>query len=357
MTHQKVPLIALSAPLISKTYCNFWRASLSSPSGVCGLPMCPEHCRHDLFLENFQAGPSGEPDLARINVTRPKVPGRDMPPRKQAKEIIINEGATTSKEKATKLPTTGGNGKGKSKAPTVESPEVSSDSKGVYSTHLTTSESEGEQKDSQAGISEPEDDQLLLAWTSDETVVPKPLEQGPSPKSLNRINAEVLMTIIKEKSSGVLISVWRYGTTEAILPSLTTRPSSASSSDPSMTPSSFTIPLPPRSPASIGVSQPPITQAMLLRMGHLAHSLNSEAETDNEQLSVKEDTTYEGLIEFEEAMVHSTIQTFMRDTSMAGPSGASVDVTPGTNTQPQIVIPGTDAQTGGASTMQTSPQA
>uniref|UniRef100_M1D9M5 Putative plant transposon protein domain-containing protein n=1 Tax=Solanum tuberosum TaxID=4113 RepID=M1D9M5_SOLTU len=50
---------------------------------------------------------------------------------------------------------------GKGKAPSLVSPEASSDSDKIYATHLTTSESEGEQQDPRATTSGPEDDELL----------------------------------------------------------------------------------------------------------------------------------------------------------------------------------------------------
>uniref|UniRef100_M1DWV4 Integrase core domain containing protein n=1 Tax=Solanum tuberosum TaxID=4113 RepID=M1DWV4_SOLTU len=105
----------------------------------------------------------GPVKLSEANMARLKVAGRDMLPRKRAKGTTIYEDAAASRVKETKLPTTGGKGKGKGKAHAPASPEASSDSEGIYATHLTTSESVGENQDPQAAISEPEDDELLLA--------------------------------------------------------------------------------------------------------------------------------------------------------------------------------------------------
>ncbi|KAG5590044.1 hypothetical protein H5410_040558 [Solanum commersonii] len=64
---------------------------------------------------------------------------------------------------------------------------------------------------------------------------------------------------------------------EAVLPTLATGPSGISSTAPSMTPSSSTVPLPPRSVTSATASRPPLTQATILQMGHLAHFANMRA--------------------------------------------------------------------------------
>ncbi|KAG5620196.1 hypothetical protein H5410_005414 [Solanum commersonii] len=68
-----------------------------------------------------------------------------------------------------------------------------------------------------------------------------------------------------------------------------------------------------------------------------------ETETDEEQFGVQEETVYKGLFDIEEAMVHSVVQTSLRDTSMVSSSGAKVDKTPSTYAQLQSVTPGTDA--------------
>uniref|UniRef100_M1DMG5 Polyprotein protein n=1 Tax=Solanum tuberosum TaxID=4113 RepID=M1DMG5_SOLTU len=64
---------------------------------------------------------------------------------------------------------------------------------------------------------------------------------------------------------------------EAVLPTPTTGSSGTSSSAPSDTHGSSAAPLPPRSVAGTSASRPPITQAMHLKMGHLAHSANVRA--------------------------------------------------------------------------------
>uniref|UniRef100_M1DZM2 Integrase core domain containing protein n=1 Tax=Solanum tuberosum TaxID=4113 RepID=M1DZM2_SOLTU len=197
-----------------------------------------------------------------------------MPPRKQENRITINEDADASKANATKFPATGGKGKGKGKRSALESPEVSFDSEGVYATHLTTSESEGEHQDPQADIYELEDKQLLLARRAelrskkmhdpfrikvpetptpppvpDQIVVPPPPAQVPHQRSMNRLKAKELRTIIEEKRLSTDEVIDRYPEIWHTL----------------------------RSVASAAASRPPLTQAAILRMGHLDHFADRRA--------------------------------------------------------------------------------
>uniref|UniRef100_M1DP98 Integrase core domain containing protein n=1 Tax=Solanum tuberosum TaxID=4113 RepID=M1DP98_SOLTU len=94
-------------------------------------------------------------------MARPKVHRRNQPPRKRVRGIVINEGAKPTRTTQANLPPKGGKGKGKK--PVVPTPaEQSSDSMGIYATHLTTSVSEGNSGDRLPNsVSEPEDYQTL----------------------------------------------------------------------------------------------------------------------------------------------------------------------------------------------------
>uniref|UniRef100_M1DSA6 Putative plant transposon protein domain-containing protein n=1 Tax=Solanum tuberosum TaxID=4113 RepID=M1DSA6_SOLTU len=107
------------------------------------------------------------------NMARPKVTSRDMQSRKKAKGIKLNEDAVASRVRATKLPTTDGKENSKGKAPS--SPESSSESDGIYATHLTTFES--------------------YHYSSSRLNTC----HGPPPKSMNTLKTEGLRTISEEK--------------------------------------------------------------------------------------------------------------------------------------------------------------
>ncbi|WMV50273.1 hypothetical protein MTR67_043658 [Solanum verrucosum] len=91
----------------------------------------------------WHEGPFGELSRAHRMVQRPKVVGRNQPPRKRARGIVINVSVRPSRTAHTKPPQR--EGKGKGKGPVQPSlAEENSNSIGVYATHLTTSEFDGE---------------------------------------------------------------------------------------------------------------------------------------------------------------------------------------------------------------------
>uniref|UniRef100_M1DPR3 Uncharacterized protein n=1 Tax=Solanum tuberosum TaxID=4113 RepID=M1DPR3_SOLTU len=86
-------------------------------------------------------------------------------PRKRERGIVITDGAAPSQATQPKLPPTSGKSTRKGKGHAEQRPaENSSDSMGIYDTHLTSSEFESEDKSgfrSLASVSEPEDYQTL----------------------------------------------------------------------------------------------------------------------------------------------------------------------------------------------------
>uniref|UniRef100_M1DZS5 Uncharacterized protein n=1 Tax=Solanum tuberosum TaxID=4113 RepID=M1DZS5_SOLTU len=89
----------------------------------------------------FESVTFSEKPWVTENMTKPNKAGSNTPPRSKEKGITINEDATASRNKATKLSPTGGKGKDKDK--TIELLDASSDSTGFYTNDPTTYDSEG----------------------------------------------------------------------------------------------------------------------------------------------------------------------------------------------------------------------
>ncbi|WMV58161.1 hypothetical protein MTR67_051546 [Solanum verrucosum] len=124
-------------------------------------------------------------------MARPKVTGRNQPPQKRARGIVINEEAAASRALVTKL--FPNRGKGKGKGPVQPTPtEESSYIEGIYTTipvpHMPPPPLPPAQKVVQA---------------------PPPVQAHP-PRSLNRLKAESLRTILEEKwlSTNSVIPTW-----------------------------------------------------------------------------------------------------------------------------------------------------
>ncbi|KAK4737254.1 hypothetical protein R3W88_000951 [Solanum pinnatisectum] len=73
-----------------------------------------------------------------------------------------------------------------------------------------------------------------------------------------------------------------------------------------------------------------------------------EAEMDEEQLDALETTIYGDLPDLEEMIIQLVIQRSLTKTSMAGSSGATVAITPGTDALDQSDAPSIDAPIDGA---------
>uniref|UniRef100_M1DAH5 Uncharacterized protein n=1 Tax=Solanum tuberosum TaxID=4113 RepID=M1DAH5_SOLTU len=98
-------------------------------------------------------------------MARPKVPGRNQPPQKKAKVVVIATEVSNPRSTRAKVLSTGEKGIDKGKKPLEPSSSSStSDCMGIDSTHLTTFESEQEANSgskSSSYESEHADDQLL----------------------------------------------------------------------------------------------------------------------------------------------------------------------------------------------------
>ena len=91
---------------------------------------------------------------------------------------------------------------------------------------------------------------------------------------------------------------------------------------------------------------PPATTGEEVRVCDLA--TDSKAKSNEENLSVQQETIYEVLTVVVKAMVHSAMQISQRETYLTRSSGTNVYVTLGTDAQDQSLTSGIDASSYGA---------
>uniref|UniRef100_M1DIX0 Integrase core domain containing protein n=1 Tax=Solanum tuberosum TaxID=4113 RepID=M1DIX0_SOLTU len=355
----------------------------------------------------------------------------DMPPQKRAWGIIINEGGSNTPKKGRQDLQVGDKGMGK--RPTYE--RATADSQDPLS------EPKDDQplqswRDEIRARSHTDSTRVLLASTPAGSVptpalhvVPVP-PVVPPPRLLNRLNGDGLRTILEEKllfikgfegkysdlcqhvgvpwddtrdievtpssSTDILCMEAEYTRdvvdrrraayvdaspevdvdsihAEASLPTPTVEASGTSAS-----PSSSQAPS-----ASTSSHTAKISQAIILKMGHLANSTDkreaaddldapetseisppttrdvykddadvdeSDAETNEEQIDVRDAEVYDDLADLEDAMFETARYRSLRDTTMCGSSRASIpsEVTLGTEARDQSTTPGSYAPTDGA---------
>ncbi|WMV50770.1 hypothetical protein MTR67_044155 [Solanum verrucosum] len=166
----------------------------------------------------------------------------------------------TKRNKATKLSTTGGKGKGKDK--TIKLSDASSDSTGFYTNDPTRYDSES------MGYDEDEDELMKAQRNelrSNQLNDPSQIKY-PRSTTLTPLVPEQCIGTSTEEGSIVFQSSWLRGSS-GISDAITT------SADP---PCSSAAALPPR-PTIVGASGKPITQASLIWMGQLAQSTDCQA--------------------------------------------------------------------------------